>query len=67
MPARKQTRLIGRTWVNLWPPINGTSNGVTVSTDETGLITVSGEVTDAEKSTIVSTSVGGEHPGHTGQ
>lgn len=62
MPARKQTRLIGRTWVNRYPPINGTSNGVTVSTDDTGLITVSGEVTDAEQSTTVSTSVGERTP-----
>lgn len=37
MPARKETRLRGRTWVNRWQPIDGTSNGVTVSTDETGL------------------------------
>ena len=44
----RQTRLTGRTWVNRFLPINGTSNGVTVATDEDGLITVSGEVEDAE-------------------
>ena len=53
MPARKETRLKGRTWKNLWQPINGTSNGVTISTDETGLITVTGKVTDASQSVAV--------------
>lgn len=54
MPARKETRLRGRTWVNRWQPIDGTSNGVTVTTDETGLITVSGEVADGEQAVSVS-------------
>lgn len=35
----------GQTRQNLWPVINGTTNGVTVTTDETGLITISGEPT----------------------
>ena len=35
----------GQTRQNLWSEINGTINGVTVTTDETGLITVSGEPT----------------------
>lgn len=56
MPARKETRLRGRTWVNRWQPIDGTSNGVTVSTDETGLITVSGEVADAGQSVSLAPS-----------
>lgn len=57
MPARKETRLRGRTWVNRWQPIDGTSNGVTVSTDETGLITVSGEVADGEQGITIATSL----------
>lgn len=40
-----EVRVKGRTVKNLWPVINGTSNGVTVSTDKTGLITVSGTAT----------------------
>lgn len=36
----------GRTVNNLWLAINGTSNGITVSTNETGLITVTGTPTD---------------------
>lgn len=41
----REVRVKGRTVKNLWPAINGTSNGVTVSTDKTGLITVSGTAT----------------------
>lgn len=41
----REVRIKGRTVNNLWPVINGTSNGITVSTDETGLITVSGTAT----------------------
>ena len=40
-----KTGVRGRTVKNLWPVINGSQNGVTVSTDETGLITVSGTAT----------------------
>ena len=35
----------GQTRQNLWSEINGAANGVTVTTDETGLITISGEPT----------------------
>ena len=41
----REVRIKGKTWKNLWPVINGSSNGVTVSTDETGLITLSGTAT----------------------
>lgn len=41
-----EVRVKGRTVKNLWPAINGTSNGVTVSTDETGLIRVVGTATN---------------------
>lgn len=41
----REVRIKGKTWVNLWPVINSTSSGITVSTDETGLITVSGTAT----------------------
>lgn len=40
-----EVRIKGKTWVNRWPVISGTVNGVTVSTDDTGLITVSGTST----------------------
>lgn len=41
----REVRVKGRTVKNLWPVINGATNGVTVTTDETGLITISGEPT----------------------
>ena len=41
----KELRVKGRTVKNLWPAINRSTNGVTVSTDKTGLITVSGTAT----------------------
>lgn len=41
----REVRVKGRTVKNLWPVINGTLSGITVSTDETGLITVSGTKT----------------------
>lgn len=41
----REVRVKGRTVKNLWPAINSTSSGITVSTDETGLITVSGTKT----------------------
>lgn len=40
-----EVRIKGKTWVNRWPVINKTADGVTVTTDETGLITISGEPT----------------------
>ena len=46
----REVRIEGRTVNNLWPVINSSSNGVTVSTDDTGLITVSG--TSAGSSTM---------------
>ena len=42
-----EVRVKGKTWVNRWPKINKTSNGITASTDETGLITVTGEASGA--------------------
>ena len=47
-----ELRIKGRTVKNLWPVINGSQNGVTVSTDETGLITVSGTSTALIRSII---------------
>lgn len=41
----REVRLKGKTWVNMWPVINNTLNGATISTDETGLITITGEPT----------------------
>lgn len=41
----KEVRIKGKTVKNLWQPISGTRNGITVSTDETGLITVTGTAT----------------------
>lgn len=41
----KEVRIKGKTWANRWPVINSQNNGVTVSTDETGLITVTGDLT----------------------
>lgn len=40
-----ETRIKGKTWVNRWPVIESTIYGITVSTDETGLITVTGTAT----------------------
>ena len=41
-----EVRVKGKTWVNRWPMINGMANGITVATDETGLVTVTGTATD---------------------
>ena len=41
----KELRVKGRTVKNLWPVINRMKNGITVATDGTGLITVSGTAT----------------------
>ena len=38
-------RVKGKTVKNLWPVIAGTQDGLTIATDETGLITVSGTAT----------------------
>ena len=40
-----EVRIEGRTVKNLWPVINTTEQGVTVVTDDTGIITVSGQST----------------------
>ena len=40
-----EVRIKGRTVKNLWLAINGKSMGITVSTDETGLITITGTPT----------------------
>lgn len=37
-----EVRVKGKTWVNRWPSITVTQQGVMVTTDETGLITISG-------------------------
>lgn len=41
----KELRVKGKTWVNRWPVVNGTSNGVTFTTSEDGLISISGTPT----------------------
>ena len=41
----REVSIKGRTVKNLWPVINGASSGITVSTDDSGLITVSGTAT----------------------
>ena len=41
----KELRIKGKTVKNLWPAIAGTQDGLTIATDETGLITVSGTAT----------------------
>lgn len=40
-----EVRVKGRTVKNLWPAINKSFNGITISTDDTGLVTVSGTAT----------------------
>ena len=45
-------RVKGRTVNNLWPVFNGSNTGVTASTDDTGLITVSGTSTALVRSII---------------
>ena len=41
-----EVRIKGRTVKNLWPVLSGSSNGITVATDGTGLVTVTGTATD---------------------
>ena len=41
-----EVRIKGRTVKNLWPVLSSTYNGITVTTDETGLVTVTGTSTD---------------------
>ena len=41
----REIRIKGRTVNNLWPVVESTQDGLTFSTDETGLITVSGTAT----------------------
>ena len=41
----REVRVKGRTVKNLWPDIDGSFNGITVSTDDTGLITITGTAT----------------------
>ena len=53
----REVRLKGKTWVNRWPVINSANNGVTVSTDETGLITVTGELATQTTGSYVSTAI----------
>ena len=56
----KELRVKGKTWVNRWPSINGRIAGITVSTDETGLITVSGARDDGGDGTGQTASLGAE-------
>ena len=55
-----ELRVKGRTVKNLWPVIDGSWGGVTVSTDETGLITVSGARDDGGDGTGNTMSFGAE-------
>lgn len=48
----KEIRIKGQTVNNLWPSINISHGGVTVSTDDTGLITVSGTASGSDISVI---------------
>lgn len=51
----REVRIKGKTWVNRWPVLSGTHNGVTVATDGTGLVTVTGTATaDADVTADVS-------------
>ena len=45
-----EVRVKGRTVKNLWPAINTTNKGVTVATDDTGIVTVSGQNTASDNS-----------------
>lgn len=51
----REVRVKGKTWVNRWPVLSGTHNGITVATDGTGLVTVTGTATaDADVTADVS-------------
>lgn len=53
----REVRVKGKTWVNRWPEFTGTTtNGVTITCDETGLFTLSGTATSL---TIFSNLVNG--------
>lgn len=41
----REVRVKGKTWVNRWPKLNATGSGVTISTADDGLITISGTPT----------------------
>ena len=49
----------GKTWVNRWPALNSKWNGITVSTDETGLITVTGELATPTSGVYISMGING--------
>lgn len=50
-----EVRVKGKTWVNRWPVLSGTHNGITVATDGTGLVTVTGTaIADADVTADVS-------------
>ena len=53
-------RVKGRTIRNLWPVINSTGNGTTVSTDDAGLVTVSGTPTAYKSHEVKISLVPGE-------
>ena len=61
-----EVRVKGRTVKNLWPVINGTSSGISVSTDDTGLIKVTGrrdDGGDGSGNTVAIAGVGTISPG----
>ena len=41
----REVRIKGKTWKNLWPKSSSSSNGITMSCDDTGLFTLSGTST----------------------
>ncbi len=52
----REVRIKGKTWVNRWPAISQSIDGITIATDGTGLITVTGTAT---KSAYVSVPING--------
>lgn len=40
-----ETRIKGKTWVNRWPVLRSTYNGITITTSDDGLVTVTGTAT----------------------
>lgn len=57
----REVRVKGKTWVNRWPAINGMANGITVATDGTGLVTITG--TAAGSSAYLNGQITGVVPG----
>lgn len=59
----REIRIKGRTVNNLWPEFNKSYTGITSSTDDSGLITVSGTATNPDS--YVSAQIGGVAAGET--